>query len=285
MSGARAPAGSRGEKYHDAAGGRLVYVREAPTAAFWDEHWLAIAERDHAAAAPRRGTLVTRTTSRHLPRGARILEGGCGTGFNSRHLRGAGYRVVALDFAPGTMAWLGRRAPELNPVRGDVRALPFADASFDGCWSLGVIEHFPGGYAAALDEMRRVLRPGGFLFLTFPALNPVRRAWIRAGRFPRWDLARQERFYQYALDPRRVAADVAAAGFRLMERRPHLGLAGAEDLWPRLERPFGRLRGGARTTRLVGAVLNALLTPFTAHLMLLVLRREAQPVAAGEGGP
>lgn len=285
MSGVRPPAGIRGEKYHDAAGGRLVYVREAPTAAFWDERWLAIAERDHAAPAPRRGTLVTTTTSRHLPPGARILEGGCGTGVNSRHLREAGYRVVALDFAPGTIAWLGRRAPELHPVRGDVRALPFADASFDGCWSLGVIEHFPGGHAAALDEIRRILRPGGFLFLTFPALNPVRRAWIRAGRYPPWDPAQQARFYQYALDSRRVAADFTAAGFTLVERRPHLGLAGAEDLWPRLERPFRRLRGGGRPARLLGAALNALLVPFTAHLMLLVLRRETSPAAAGGDGP
>ena len=277
MSGARAPAATRGEKYHDAPGGRLVYVREAPTAAFWDARWLALAERDHAAAAPRRGTLVTRTTSRHLPPGARILEGGCGTAVNSRHLRAAGYRVVALDFAPGTIAWLGRRAPELNPVRGDVRALPFADASFDGCWSLGVIEHFPGGYATVRDEMRRVLRPGGYLFLTFPALNPVRRAWIRAGKFPPWDPAHQDRFYQYALDPRRVAADFAAAGFTLVARRPHLGLAGAEDLWPGLERPFRRLRGGARPARWAGAALNALLEPLTAHLMLLVFRNAAAP--------
>ena len=281
MTGARPPAGARGEKFLDAPGGRLVYVKEPATAAYWDARWLALAERDHAAAPPRRGTLVTRTTCRHLPRGARILEGGCGTGVNSRHLHEAGYRVVALDFAPGTIAWLGKRAPELNPVRGDVRALPFADASFDGCWSLGVIEHFPDGYAAVRDELHRVLRPGGFLFLTFPALNPARRAWIRAGAFPRWDPSLQGRFYQYALDPRRVAADFAAAGFAPVARSPHLGLAGAEDLWPRFERPFQRLREGGRPARWAGAALNALLEPVTAHLMLLVLRREGPPTGSG----
>ncbi|HWR98611.1 MAG TPA: class I SAM-dependent methyltransferase [Candidatus Methanoperedens sp.] len=265
--------GVRGAKCFDASRARLVFLREPATADFWDAQWLRQAERDHGTASPRRGTLVTRTTARHLPRGARILEGGCGTGVNSRCLLAAGYRVTALDFAPGTIAWLGQRAPQINPVLGDVRALPFANGSFDGYWSLGVIEHFFEGYAAARDEMRRVLRPGGMLFLTYPYLNPLRRARLRSGKYPPWDEAQRERFYQCALDHRRVAAEFAAAGFVLVEQRPHLGLSGAEDLWPRLERPFGRLRAGGRLARWGGAALNALLEPFTSHLMLLVLRR------------
>ena len=71
----RGAGGVRGAKFFDRRGGRLVYVQEAPTAGFWDARWLGVAERDHRAVAPRRGTFVTRTTLRHLPRGARILEG------------------------------------------------------------------------------------------------------------------------------------------------------------------------------------------------------------------
>lgn len=43
-------------------------------------------------------------------------------------------------------------------------ALPFSDSSFDAIWSLAVLEHIPEPQRA-LDEIRRVLRPGGVLLL------------------------------------------------------------------------------------------------------------------------
>ena len=48
----------------------------------------------------------------------------------------------------------------LHAAVADIRALPFADASFDAVYSMGTIEHFRDS-ERALDEMVRVLRPGG----------------------------------------------------------------------------------------------------------------------------
>ena len=47
--------------------------------------------------------------------------------------------------------------PQLDVSYGDVRALEFEDDSFDGYWSLGVIEHFPDGYEDIGQEMTRVI--------------------------------------------------------------------------------------------------------------------------------
>ena len=59
----------------------------------------------------------------------------------------------------------------------DATRLPFADRTFDALWSITVLEHIPDP-EAALDEMRRVLKPGGLLFLK-PAWHC--RPWICEG--------------------------------------------------------------------------------------------------------
>ena len=57
--------------------------------------------------------------------------------------------------------------PRLRLEVQDATALPYADASFDHCICISVIEHIPGdGDSRAMAEMWRVLRPGGVLELT-----------------------------------------------------------------------------------------------------------------------
>ncbi|MGI9539395.1 MAG: class I SAM-dependent methyltransferase [Miltoncostaeaceae bacterium] len=57
--------------------------------------------------------------------------------------------------------------PELDLRVQDARKLDLPDHSFDGCACISVIEHIPaGGDLAAMEEMWRVLRPGGLLWLT-----------------------------------------------------------------------------------------------------------------------
>lgn len=80
-----------------------------------------------------------------------------------------GGRIVALDASWGM---LGEAARSLTPYRGRVDliqqkagALPFGAAQFDGVISLEALEFFPSD-TAALGEMTRVLRPGGFLMVT-----------------------------------------------------------------------------------------------------------------------
>ena len=57
-------------------------------------------------------------------------------------LKKQGFEAIGLDFAPQTINYLQEVAPELDIRLGDARSLPFENESFDGYWSLGVIEHF-----------------------------------------------------------------------------------------------------------------------------------------------
>ncbi len=93
-------------------------------------------------------------------RGLRILDLGCGKGRFARRLIEKGAEVVGLDPSSGMLA----KAHGLDRVRGSATRLPFGSGTFDAVIAVEVIEHLPeGGLAAALDDMRRVLRPGGRL--------------------------------------------------------------------------------------------------------------------------
>lgn len=98
--------------------------------------------------------------------GRRVLEVGCGLGAHTEMLCRAGAVVTAVDLSP-TSVEVTRRRLALKGLIAEVReadaeALPFADGSFDGVWSWGVIHHSPDTVACA-REITRVLRPGGWL--------------------------------------------------------------------------------------------------------------------------
>jgi ubiquinone/menaquinone biosynthesis C-methylase UbiE len=104
------------------------------------------------------------------------LEVAAGTGLNLPHYA-AGVRLTAVDLSPGMLRHARARASELGlaaEVReADATSLPFADAAFDTVvCTLAVCSLRDRG--AALDEMVRVLRPGGLLLL----IDHVERRWF-----------------------------------------------------------------------------------------------------------
>jgi demethylmenaquinone methyltransferase/2-methoxy-6-polyprenyl-1,4-benzoquinol methylase len=107
--------------------------------------------------------------------GARVLDAACGTGDLAREAAAVGARVTGLDFSREMLARARRKAPELDWVEGDLLALPFANGSFDAA-TIGFGLRNAADLEAALQELRRVLRPGGrlaVLDLTRPA-GPLR---------------------------------------------------------------------------------------------------------------
>ncbi|MEJ7825907.1 MAG: class I SAM-dependent methyltransferase [Solirubrobacteraceae bacterium] len=97
-----------------------------------------------------------------------ILDWGCGLGQVSYLLRRAGLEVASFDYrgddAPDALAPLPH-FPEVHAhLSSDPRRLPYAGGSFDAVLSCGVLEHVLDP-DASLDEIARVLRPGGTLYL------------------------------------------------------------------------------------------------------------------------
>lgn len=98
-------------------------------------------------------------------RAAHALDAGCGTGFQTALLQGLGYRVHGIDLSPGLLAVARTRLRDAVFVEGDLRALPYADASFDAVSCCGSTLSFVDDPSRAVRELGRVLRPGGRLLL------------------------------------------------------------------------------------------------------------------------
>lgn len=104
-----------------------------------------------------------------LSRGATVLDAPCGDGSLAAALRRDGYDAHGIDIDASGARLLGTAYH-----RADLNApLPFADALFDAVLSIEGIEHLKNRYGY-LDEIRRVLRPGGQLILTTPNIVGIR---------------------------------------------------------------------------------------------------------------
>lgn len=96
-----------------------------------------------------------------------ILEVGCGRGVVAHRLHEMGFQVYATDVS--VFLALQTRSTRLKFVVSDVCHLPYPDNQFDLVFSINSFEHFDSP-EAALDEMLRVTKPGGLIFLTFDPL-------------------------------------------------------------------------------------------------------------------
>ena len=104
--------------------------------------------------------------------GETILDLGCGAGIDTilaAHRTGPTGRVLALDFLPEMLERTSAAAAEaglanVEPLEGDIEALPLPDDSVDHVISNGVINLAPRK-VRVLAECARVLRPGGKLTL------------------------------------------------------------------------------------------------------------------------
>lgn len=101
-----------------------------------------------------------------LRAGERVLDLACGVGSTASHLsRRYRARVTGLDSDPEFLTEARERDPEVAWVLGDAEAIPCPDGSFDVVFAECFLSTFadPG---PALNEVRRVLRPGGRLALS-----------------------------------------------------------------------------------------------------------------------
>jgi ubiquinone/menaquinone biosynthesis C-methylase UbiE len=100
-----------------------------------------------------------------LLQGKHLLEIGCGMGYDSLEFLKRGVKVTATDLTPNAVA-IAKQHFKVEGVQAEeVRTanaleLPFEDNTFDAVWANGVL-HATGDTERAIQEARRVLKPGG----------------------------------------------------------------------------------------------------------------------------
>jgi demethylmenaquinone methyltransferase/2-methoxy-6-polyprenyl-1,4-benzoquinol methylase len=156
--------------------------------------------------------------------GDRVLDAACGTGDLALAAERAGGRVVGLDFSEEMLVRARRKSATVEWVRGDLLALPFADASFDAA-TVGFGIRNVESAERALAELHRVVRPGGrvavlditrprgvlrlFFRIWFDVLVPLIGKVLPGGAAYTYLPASVRRFP----GPEELAGAIAAAGF------------------------------------------------------------------------
>lgn len=143
-----------------------------------------------------------------------VLDVGCGANLSyAAHLSANGKLVVGVDFTWPFLAVARGHGRDLV-VQGDATRLPFPDGSFDAVVCSETLEHIPDD-RSAVDEIRRVLRPGGLLFLTVP--NYLNAARVLAGlrRTPGYRNLQVGHLREYS---RRQVDDLLKTGFAIQAR-------------------------------------------------------------------
>lgn len=190
-----------------------------------------------------------------------VVDLGCGSGRALLWNRDWAAQTVGIDIAPFFAAEARQR---VDLLLGDLRRLPFADATFTKAFSLDVLEHLsPEALRGMLTEAARVLAPGGTLFVYTHVRRNARIAvglrWInrlaqRLDRAGLIDLRQEHLRKSDHLNPladipelRRVAAET---GFRITRIRYYTPLVGGfvENVLMRLaeKRLAERAKGAAK---------------------------------------
>ena len=115
--------------------------------------------------------IIGRLRAAGLPRGARVLDVGCGSGELARSLVAAGFSVCGVDASPAMIELARRHVPDarfevLALPTGAPEALPQADAVVSTGHVLNYLPS-PEAIAQALSEMARAVRHGGALAVDF----------------------------------------------------------------------------------------------------------------------
>lgn len=112
-----------------------------------------------------------------------VVDVGCGTGANLEWLRRytSTSRIIGIDLMADALNFCGRRGRE-NLIQASATAVPLADATVDLVTSFDVLACPRGANAdeIALDEMYRILRPGGIAFVRAAAYSWMRGEHDRA---------------------------------------------------------------------------------------------------------
>jgi SAM-dependent methyltransferase len=165
---------------------------------------------------------------RGLPRDARILEIGAGTGMHTVALLEVSKDVEAIDISPDLLAVARNRAPGAKYHVMDAHKPVFAPESFDAIVGVSILHHL--NWKLALSAYQQLLKPGGIVRFSEPnLLNPQ---ILLQKSIPFLKRLAGDSPDEYAFTRGEIARSLASAGFEKIRVQPY------EFLHPRTPERF-----------------------------------------------
>ena len=116
-------------------------------------------------------------------KGLEVLEAMCGSGSMVGYLLAKGARVSGLDISPALIDNLKSNWPDVNAICGSILDTGLPANSFDAVVVVGGLHHVQPHLDEAVDEIYRILRPGGYFCFAEPHARAlpdlVRRLWYK----------------------------------------------------------------------------------------------------------
>jgi len=209
-----------------------------------------------------------------LPKGARLLDGGCGLGDWTLYLSRNELPTHGLDISRGTVAKLKSLFPDSDFAVGDIRDTGLPAESFDAYFSWGTFEHFEEGLDRCVAEAFRILKPGGYLFITVPYDN-LRQSLIKAfdAKLETEPNRQSVRFYQWRLTRGELRDCMRFGGFQVLDIKQ---IHKRQGVLRSLHHEFGLSYEWTATK-----ALSALLAPFLpsiifSHMIMAIARKPTE---------
>lgn len=137
----------------------------------------------------------------------RLLDVGCATGALLSSLRERGWDCVGVEISPAQVEY-GRKRYGLDIIQGTLESARFAERSFDLVHASHLIEHL-NDPRSFLREVRRILKPEGFLILTTPNADGLQARLLGS----RWRSAIYDHLYLFSL--RTLEAMLDSCGYTM----------------------------------------------------------------------
>jgi ubiquinone/menaquinone biosynthesis C-methylase UbiE len=209
---------------------------------------------------------------------AKVLDGGCGLGEWTVFLSSLKFNVHGMDISASTIERLKKHFPNEKFMVGDIRKTGFPDGYFDAYFSWGAFEHFEDGIAQCIEEARRVIKLGGYLFVTVPFHNE--RHWNADNRAYRRSFSgsldvsctakMSMRFYQWRLTRFELMQELVMHGFKTLSIMP---IQKSEGLSRFAYHTFG-IKPGTRIHCLAQTMLGFFVTRnYVAHMLMAIGQR------------
>ena len=143
-----------------------------------------------------------------LPKNAKVLDAGCGTGIPyTKFLLDLGYNVIGVDFSKEMLRVARENIPNGKFIEKNITKLDFSDDSFDGLISISVIIHIPREkHRPLFEQFHRILKQNGVILVTMACSE-----WEAIGEFC------SEKMFWSHYEPAKSLQIIKASGFKIIK--------------------------------------------------------------------